>query len=685
MPDDSAFKQVTDEMESYFPGVENIMFIVNTEEASLSLSLVERLHTFQQFLNEHEHIQYANGPTPDIMMNGRQIIRLNKLDEEDLAGISSYYESMGELSPMTLHQGSLYGVFEAFPEDTFTNDDIHEIEDELNRLGLKYAISGETYMQLKILDYILKILLMIPPIALLLILLVFRSQMRSMKATIFSVLPAGIGALWTMGIIGWIGHDISIITVLAPIFTIVIGSADGLHFVSHVQDEQERKVPKIEALVQTLRMVGIPMIITTITSMVGFLVLLVMNNASLRGLALSASLGVLLAGIATWFVLPLILTGSVELGNHRTKKQIAEAKKQIQVKRLWGRPSLILVLLLLVVSAFGIPRLTTEFSMLSLYKEYTDVQKGFNLAMDVNDGSIPLFLFVEHSENPLEPAQAEAIIELTETLKASGHVGKIISPYTFISLINKSLSGDDANYPQTMKVAQSLYNITARRAQNPLEYLIDTEAMKSRIILFPTDLDNATLDAIMSISKEFEAAHPGIKVSPTGAQYLFRELNQSIVKGQTSSIILAFIIIYLLLLIALRNPKTSLLALLPIAVSVITLYGAMGILGLSLNLITTTIFGITIGVGIDYAIHFIFIWNSFKKEGLSSEQSAEKAISYTSRPIMTNGFGIAIGLSALLFSPLLIHLYVTQMMWVSMIMSMALSLTFLPTVLRRVK
>ncbi len=685
MPDESSFMQVNEEMEAYFPGVENIMFIVNTGTDTLDIPLIERLHSFQQYLDSHNQIQYVNGPTPDIMMNGRHLIRLNRLKEEDLTEISSYYENLGELSPMTFHNNSLYGVFEAFPEDSFTNEHIHEIEAELSHLGFEYAISGEKYMQLKIFDYILKILLMIPPIALLLILLVFRSQMRSAKATLFSVLPAGIGALWTMGLIGWSGNEISIITVLAPIFTIVIGSADGLHFVSHVQDELEKKTPRKEALIHTLRMVGIPMIITTITSIVGFLVLLVMNNASIRGLALSASLGILLAGIATWFVLPLILTGSVELGSHRTKKQIARSKQQPRIQRFWGWRSLLLVLVLIVIAAIGIPRLTTEFSMLSIYKEYTEVKRGFNLANEVNNGSIPLFLFIEHGENPLEPTQAEDISELTSSLESSGQVGKIISPYTFISMINESLNTDANGYPSSMKIAQSLYNITSRRAQNPLEYLIDTEANKSRIILFPKDLDNATIAAIMDISKNFEAKHPEIKVSPTGAQFLIRELNQSMVKGQTTSILLAFFIIYMLLLMTLRDPKVSLLALLPIAIAVITIYGSMGILGLSLNLITITIFGITMGVGIDYAIHFTFVWKSFKKEGFSSEESASKAITFTARPIMTNGFGIAIGLSALFVSPLLIHLYIAQMMWVSMVVSMLLSLTFLPTILKKVK
>ncbi len=683
MPDHSHYQDVLDEMESYFPGSENILFIIDTGKPALDTDMISRFHEFQSYLSAHEMVNHASGPAPEIIMNGRQLIRLNRLEPEDIAGIESYYESLGDLSPVALYNGRYYGIFEAFPKDGITNDTIREIEDELISMGVDYYISGETYMQLKIFDYILKILLIIPPLALFLILFVFRTQMRSFKATVLSVLPAGVGAVWTMGLIGWIGHEISIVTVLAPIFTVVIGSADGLHFVSHVQDEEEKRIPRHEALTGTLRLVGIPMIITTVTSMAGFLVLMVMNNSAIRSLAVTAAVGILFAGLATWFVLPLILTGNVTLQTGRTKKEIARSGKQERIRSLWGRPALIIVGLLAVAAAVGIPRLTTEFNMVSLYKPATEVQKGFDIAMKVNDGSVPVFLYLEHEGDPLDPGTAEAVLGLTEQLKSQQLIGKAVSPYTLMSIMNGTLSKTAPGYPDSPEKAQSIYNIISRQKDNPLSFLIDQDAKRSRMILFPTDLDNATLDAISSEVASFESAHPGISGSLTGAQYLFRELNAEVVSGQVLSVILAFVGIYLLLLITLRSLRTSLVALLPILVTVISLYGAMGLIGLSLNLITSTIFGITIGVGIDYAIHFTFVWNAFRKDGLSADKAAGKSVAYTARPILANGFGIAIGLSALLFSPLMVHLYVAEMMWVSMVVSMFLSLTFLPTLLRK--
>jgi len=701
MPENSAYKKVMDTMEEHFSSSENIIFLVDTEKQELNIQTVEKFRELQKFMETQEHIQYVTGPAPEMLASGRNLVRLDDLEQEDLELLQEYYASMGDISPVVHHDASVFGVFEAFPGDSFSNEDIHTIEDKLKQLGLSYTISGEVYMQLKVFDYILKILLVVPPLALLLILGVFRFQMRSMKAAFFSILPAGIGALWTMGTVGWLGNDVSVVTVLAPIFTVVIGSADGLHFTAHVQEEEYRGAGRMDAVAETLRMVGIPMIITTVTSMAGFLALLVMNNSAIKDLALFASLGILLAGAATWYILPLILAGSVDLSSGKAGKKVrggaagkAAAQGSVQgsaqgivpsaggLSRFWGWPSWVLVLIIAGTAALGIPKLTTEFNMLSIYKDYTVVQKGFERTMEINNGSVPLFIYVEHDTDPLSPELADAFAELKQTYKSSRLVGKYIDTYTMMSLMHGNMMGTEARYPDDMQQAKALWSILSRREENPLEHFLDPEAMKSRIIIFPTDLKNETMDEIEQIAAAFDEAHDAVSLNPTGAQFLFRELNLSMVRGQLSSILLAFGLIFILLLVSLRDVRAGFLALLPILLTVISLYGAMGLFGLSLNLMTATIFGITIGVGIDYAVHFTSVWKTFRRRGLSSHEAAEKAAAYTARPIITNAAGISIGLSALLFSPLLIHLYVSEMMWISMVVSAVLSLTWLPSMLR---
>jgi hypothetical protein len=220
---------------------------------------------------------------------------------------------------------------------------------------------------------------------------------------------------------------------------------------------------------------------------------------------------------------------------------------------------------------------------------------------------------------------------------------------------------------------------------NPTSQFINKEANYTRLFIFPSSLDNQNLEDISDYIMNHRENMQDMTMSLTGVQYLMHDLNQNMLNNQRNTLLLAFLLVFLLLLISLRKLIPAIISILPIGFTVIILFGFLGLSNISLNLFTATIFSITIGVGIDYAVHFTSVWMSFKKQGYNTKDAVEKAYSYTSRPIMANAFGLAVGLSALLFSPLRIHLYVSTLMWVSMISGVYLSLSFLPTVLKKLK
>lgn len=681
MLENSRYEQVLNEMNETFGTSDQIIVLIETGENEITNELIHSFRKIQAYLEKINNIKLVNGPTPETISIGKMSIDLEQsLSPAELKFLKKHFAGMGKLSTLIKKNNKIYGTFTIFPEINFNNENLNSLENFLTENKYTYYITGDMYMQQKIIDYILMILLFLPPTALILILAVFRTQMGSLKATFFSILPAGIAALWTMGIVGWIGKPVSIITVLAPIFTIVIGSADGLHFISHVQDAQAEGKKHLRSIVETLRMVGIPMIITTVTSMAGFLSLLIMNTDAIKDLAFFASLGILLAGVATWYILPLILTGDIRLKKPENKVQLFTTR----IKKIWGTPSIIILIVILIVAIWGTQSLTTEFNQLLVYRNYTDVYQSFKKIMEINDGSIPLYLYIKTKENPLKPEYGNKLIELENELVDSKYVNKVISVYDAYSLINSSMSGTNKPlYPETMNQVNFINQIITTE-NDPTTHLINKDKQATRMMIFPSNLKNKTLDAIQNRIEKFNKSSKSIVVQITGAQYLMRELNKNMISNQSKSIILALCLIFMLLLISLKKIKPTVISLLPITFTILIIFGFMGLTGISLNLFTATIFSITIGVGIDYAVHFTSVWMSFYKKEGEAKLATDKAYSYTARPIMANAFGLAIGLSALLFSPLRIHLYVSLLMWVAMISGVFLSLSFLPTLLRKI-
>ena len=108
----------------------------------------------------------------------------------------------------------------------------------------------------------------------------------------------------------------------------------------------------------------------------------------------------------------------------------------------------------------------------------------------------------------------------------------------------------------------------------------------------------------------------------------------------------------------------------------------MGYAGINLSVVTATMAGITIGVGIDYAIHYSTLFRYHEK--MKSDEPHVRAFEDTSKPIIANALGLALGLTVMNLSPLMIHTYLSLIMWTTMLASSSLSLTILPYLLSKI-
>ena len=675
----SEYEDNQKEMEKYFPVSEQVSIMIEFKQKDLTMEIFQQMIEIQTKLEKIENVKAINGPAPNQIPVGTSLKNISNINENDLPQIIEYYNSYPALSPLIIKNDKIYAIFTLFPNDGFVLKQIKEIEDYLSEKNYKYYASGDLYMQQKIGDYVTWILYFLPPAAFFLIFFVFRIKMGSLKSTLLAILPAGVAAVWTLGLIGVIEGNVSLITVLAPIFTIVIGSADGLHFVSHIQESRSEGYNKLDSISHTLKMVGIPMIITTVTSIAGFMALLFMKTKAINNLAIFASIGIAFAGIATWLILPLILTGKMKLKNPKKTKTGMNSI----IKKLWGKKSIAILVVLFISSVILFPKIQNEFNLLMVYRENTDIYKSFNKFVEINGGSIPVFSLIKTNNNVLSQDNAEKILNYEKELLETDSVNKVMSVYDIYSLLNQRIyNRDNAEYPNQLQI--NLINTFINQLEsNPINNFLDAESNVTRVIIFPNSLKNKDLKTIQEITEKNEDKN--IKMDLSGVQYYMYDLNKDMVKNQAGSLIIAFGLIIVLLWISLRKFLPALISLIPIASTVIILFGFLGLSGISLNLITTTIFSITLGVGIDYAVHFTSVWKNYKESGLTSEESTEKAYKYTSRPIIANALGLAVGVSSMLFSPLKIHVYISVLMWVSMVAAVFLSFSVLPTILRKLK
>jgi hypothetical protein len=161
---------------------------------------------------------------------------------------------------------------------------------------------------------------------------------------------------------------------------------------------------------------------------------------------------------------------------------------------------------------------------------------------------------------------------------------------------------------------------------------------------------------------------------------IWDEIAREVLDAQAVSLIVAFGLVAVLLAVAYRRLRETLASLVPIALTIATLLGFIAISGIQLNLLTAVVSSIVLGVGIDYAIHFVAAIDIARRDGPGY---VYRAIDGAGRPIVANALGIAIALTALWLSPLAIHAQVSTIMWVGMITAGLTALVVLPALLPR--
>jgi predicted RND superfamily exporter protein len=521
--------------------------------------------------------------------------------------------------------------------------------------GVEITLSGNPVIFASVLDIMSWFLLIIPPLVIALLVGVFFLTIGDLRLSALSLLPAGLGALWTFGLIFGLGFKIDIVTLLVPIFVIVMGSADGLHFVTHFQEsaDQTDSVGRVRA---ALSEVGVPMILTTISTAAGFLSLLATGVSPIQQLGAFAAIGIGFAGLISFFSLPALMSRiAVGAPSHRAilGPRVTSGLKSLVRTRT---PAIVICGVIVVYAAVFIPQLQVDSDQLFFFKDDDPVRAAFAKTEEVFGGATPLA-----GEFVFEPSQGIEGLDQTTVVSREFEALPGIRRVFSIADVAAALSPDEVRA------------LIAGGFTFPLGDMVSADGI--RFIVFPEDFSTADLKAWVGFADET----PEIRTL-TGMPIVWDEIARLVLNAQMTSIAVAFILVALLLAIAYRNLRETIVALVPIALTIAAVLGFLAMSGINLNLVTAVISSIVIGVGIDYAIHFIAAINYARPEG---DGYVFRGIDRAGRPIVANALGIAVAMTALWLSPLKVHSQVSMIMWVAMITSALTALVVIPMFLPR--
>lgn len=507
-----------------------------------------------------------------------------------------------------------------------------------------------------------KIVAILSPMAILILFAVFSLNIKSIGFTIITLLPAALGALWLLGSVFWFGQPLNVVTVITPIFVVGLGSAYGLHFVVHYLENRESYSDHGVVIQKTLEQVGVPILLTAVTTIIGFASLLSSRMLPVRQLGVLSSLGVGFTSLITFFFLPALLSLLELPVKHRPHKIGARILRLLQP--FHRRPYLPIVLFSLVVvwGAICIPFLSVYTNPLHFFKRSSPVRKNIEF-VEQKLGSSQYLIGEFRLDGEL--SDSEYLRNIYNLERSMEELPGFISVFSIVDILKgvyELRTGSEGYPPNRMtKLLLKLMGTT------------ENFVAEDGIIFYciAEDWDPDATERVFT----FASGHEEIRTI-TGTPILYSRLNQLVGETQQVTLVITVLGMIIVLLIVFRRLSFTIASLVPIVVTVTGTYGLLQSSGYHLNMITVTLTAVAIGVGIDYVIHFLYLVRYYRRA--ERKYYTTEALRFSGIPIVTNALAIGCSLFPLVFSPLRVHLQVAVVLGFAMVLSALTTLTLVP-------
>jgi hypothetical protein len=173
----------------------------------------------------------------------------------------------------------------------------------------------------------------------------------------------------------------------------------------------------------------------------------------------------------------------------------------------------------------------------------------------------------------------------------------------------------------------------------------------------------------------------GVTARWAGKTFINVVWQRTMVAGMLKSLLGAFIVVLLMMALLFRSVLFGLLAMLPLSATILTVYGLIGWTGKYYDMPVAVLSSLTLGLSVDFAIHFIQRMRSLYEQTGSFAETARLIFEAPSRAITRNAIVIALGFTPLLLAPLLPYVTVGVFMASIMVISGVATLVLLPAML----
>ena len=573
---------------------------------------------------------------------------------------------------------------------------VSEFEQKYN---LDVRISGMPYVRTKYSETIKAELGKFIILAIVVTSLIFFLFFRSFRATFISIMTVCIGVMWTLGIVGILEYELTVLTAIIPPLIIVIGMPNCIFLINKYQHELNKHGNKSLSLKKVITKIGNATLMTNVTTASGFATFITTDSKLLNEFGVVASLSILSIFILCLLIIPIVYSflpvPDEKHLEHQNKKWITTLLNwMVNVVKTKKIEVYVISVIMLAVSIIGIYKIEISGSFIDDMPRNTEFFDDILYYEKEFNGILPLEIYIDSkrkkSITKLSTIKKMEIVE--NIIKKFPELSRPISVVSLVKYSKQAFYNGNPKYYQVPTSQENSFILSyAKNSTSEVDLLnnfVDSTGQYTRITTFMKDMKIERMERIEEeLNAEIEKVMPAdrFEVFLTGKAYLFQKGTYFLVDNLVWSLGLAVVLISLFMAYLFRNFRMIIISLIPNLLPLLITAGLMGYIGIPIKPSTILIFSIAFGISVDDTIHFLAkyrqelqdnkwqvkksVYNSVRETGLSMFYTSIVLFFGFSVFVVSN-FGGTVALGALVSGTLLLAMLSNLLLLPSLLLTL---------------
>jgi len=488
-------------------------------------------------------------------------------------------------------------------------------------------------------------------IVVLLVVLVLGYLFRDPWSVLVPLVTIFMSLIVVAGFMGFFDIPLNSWTMLIAPLLFVIGIAALVHILANYKGQCASHQQPFVALQYALQANLIPCLLASVTTMLGFLSLTLVETPVLREFGVSAAFGVGIAFLLSITFMPAALMLLPRLSSRLCDPSAVKMPTIKVLRTAVGKGAHLIVagtVLLCVVSAYGVSRISVDTNILKMFKDDHPVSVAHGFVKQHLAGNAPLEVMVEGEPGQLMSLEAlQSIDSFQRALVDNPQVLRSISLVDIMKETTPSWAGGGSGGMPSGRFTIMAWSMAAKYADKDkfLSRMINDDSSSARITVLTKVSGTQSAEVLMGdIGRASERYFTGGLVGHvTGTMAVYTKAIGRLVNQQILSFLGACATIFLTIILVFRSLRISLFSVIPNLLTVLTVFGVMGLSMVQLDFFNVMTASIALGIAVDNAIHFMARFQRRLRHGARVPRAVWRSLKEVQAPIITTSLILGLG------------------------------------------